>query len=224
MAGFIDISNHQPDIDIGRVPCDAVVVKASEGRGWRDPSMRRHAAAARAAGKPVGFYHFVSQGNTADAEAGNLLAATNGVRRDGDLLVLDWEPLGARPGRLDVGWAARWLQIVADETPNPVWVYMQLSTAQQPAWRRSAIATQYPLWLAHYPGPNRADGYTPLGARGHAGTPWRVAAWQFTDHGRLPGHDGTLDLNVLYAPWWHQAPSPAGDDPAPRVVERSWSA
>lgn len=207
---FIDISNHQSSIRVRDVPTDAVIVKATEGRGWRDRSMPGFVAQARNAGKPLGFYAFVSQGNTPAQEADNLLAYTAGHRRDNDVLVLDWEPLGNNPSNRNVDWARRWLEHVAARAPNPIWTYMNLSTANGADW--TPVTARWPLlWLAHYPGNNKASGYRPAGSRGtvQGRNNWRLAAWQFTDGGRLPGFNGNLDLNELYVPWWEGNVSPA---------------
>ena len=60
----IDVSSYQTGIDLTRVPGDVVIVKATEGRGYRNPAMAAQVASAMAAGKRLGLYHFVSAGNT----------------------------------------------------------------------------------------------------------------------------------------------------------------
>lgn len=205
---FIDISNHQSSIRIRDVPTDAVIVKATEGRGWRDRSMPGFVAQSRSADKPLGFYHFVSQGNTPVQEADNLLAYTDGHRRDNDVMVLDWEPIGSNPGTRNVDWARRFLEHLTGRCPNPVWTYMNLSTANASDW--TPVTGRWPyLWLAHYPGNNKANGYRPAGSRGtlQGRNAWKLAAWQFTDGGRLSGFGGNLDLNELYIPWWTGKPA-----------------
>lgn len=208
---MIDVSNHQPDIDFRAVPCDAVVLKATEGKGARDRVMPRHVREARAAGKPLGFYHFVSQGNTPEQEAQNFIDYVRPYLQPADMICLDWEPIlpdgrpGTNPAPDWVWWAQRWLQIVEPALGRRPWFYTQLSTANMTNWQD--IAANNPLWLAQYPGSNKATGYNPAGQRGKLTDQWKnLAAWQFTDGGRLPGYSADLDLNELYTPWWANHP------------------
>lgn len=53
-----DISHHDTGVDLSG--CDGVIVKATEGVGYTDPALDANVAAARAAGKPWGLYHYLS--------------------------------------------------------------------------------------------------------------------------------------------------------------------
>jgi hypothetical protein len=55
-----DISNHDPQTaDVLRA-YDGVIIKATEGTGYTDPCIAQNVAAAQAAGKPWGLYHYLS--------------------------------------------------------------------------------------------------------------------------------------------------------------------
>ena len=85
----IDISNWQSGINLAVVPCDFVVIKATEGTGYVNPDYERAYRQARTAGKCLGIYHYASGGNI-QAEAEYFLK--NAGNRVGEaMLVLDWE-------------------------------------------------------------------------------------------------------------------------------------
>ena len=50
----IDISNHQAGLDLGKVPCDFVICKATEGTGFVDKYCDGWIQKALAMGKSVG--------------------------------------------------------------------------------------------------------------------------------------------------------------------------
>ena len=54
----IDVASYQDGIDLTAMPSvDFVIVKASEGRGYRNPQLAVQVASAQAAGKAWGLYH-----------------------------------------------------------------------------------------------------------------------------------------------------------------------
>ena len=54
----IDISKWQTGIDLSKVDCDFVIVKATEGIGYVDKSCDMLFQKALRLGKKLGFYHF----------------------------------------------------------------------------------------------------------------------------------------------------------------------
>lgn len=88
----IDISNWQKNIDLSKVYADFVIVKASEGVDWTDPSFVDLYKKAKAAGKRLGAYHFArpTKNNDAIREADTFIAALRSVDAIGHtLLALD---------------------------------------------------------------------------------------------------------------------------------------
>ena len=184
----IDISSYQTGIDLTRVPGDVVIIKATEGSGYRNPDMARQINSAQQAGKLWGLYHFVSAGNAVEAEVANYLAAIQPY--DGFVPVLDFEPAD----RSRTVFARDWLARVEAALGVRPWIYMDQSTATGQDW--TAIKASTVLWVAAYPSSSRVDGYTPPGTKSVPG--WRTVGWQYTEHGYLPGWGGRLDLNVWY--------------------------
>lgn len=73
----IDIAHHQGNPDFKRIKAagiDYVMVKATEGVNYVDPCFAANAAAAIAAGLPIGVYHFLRAGIAAD-QARDCIAA-----------------------------------------------------------------------------------------------------------------------------------------------------
>lgn len=91
MLKAIDISDLQPHPDLTGV--DVVAIKASEGHTYANPDRVEQAKAARAAGKPVVWYHFMWPGNLAAQVAWFLKCA---APQAGDVLALDWETTTAK--------------------------------------------------------------------------------------------------------------------------------
>ncbi|HBA0083961.1 TPA: endolysin, partial [Enterococcus faecium] len=50
----IDISSHQTGIDLSKVPCDFVIIKATGGTGYVNPDCDRAFQQALALGKKIG--------------------------------------------------------------------------------------------------------------------------------------------------------------------------
>ena len=70
----IDISNWQSGINLAVVPCDFVVIKATEGTGYVNPDYERAYRQAKTAGKCLGIYHYASGGNREPCGGGNACA------------------------------------------------------------------------------------------------------------------------------------------------------
>ena len=192
MSG-IDISMHQDGIDIPATGAQFVIAKATEGSGYTDPCFHKFAQATLDAGKLLGAYHFAwNSANSVEEEATTFLDTVRPYLGRA-LLVLDWED---PDGTADVAWAKAWLdQVTARTGIRPV-IYMSASVAQAHAWE--AVAKDYWLWVAGYPG----------GAPDHLATPdcpyaplphgWWTLMWQYTSEGRVPGYGGDIDLNACY--------------------------
>ena len=191
----IDVSSWQAGIKPGQIHgVDFVVVKATGGKSYTNPHFRAQVDAARAAGKLVGIYHYAHETGfqgTAVEEARHFLQVTCRDWDGATIPVLDWESDNVA----DTVWARDWLQLVAKETRATPWAYMNLNTATTRQW--PTVSKRFPLWLAWYPYV-RAQGWGPPAELPPVGWSWKVAAWQYTDKGRLPGWPGGLDLNVFY--------------------------
>jgi GH25 family lysozyme M1 (1,4-beta-N-acetylmuramidase) len=193
----IDISMHQPSIDLASVDADVVIMKATEGVGYTDPQFARHYAAAIAANRPVGFYHFATAkltGGSAAADARAEAAAfVTAVAGRAGVVALDWE---ADVVRLGPSWAQTWLDTVRAATGRTPFIYMSESVTSAYDW--AAVAATYPLWVANY-GTNKQQGWSDAAVR--SPRYWGAAKtliWQYTSAGRISGYSGNLDLNRVY--------------------------
>lgn len=190
----IDISDHQKGIDLTKVPGKVVIIKASEGVDWADPSLAANVASARAAGKIVGFYHFArplaQSGNTAQAEAESFVKFVTPLIQKGDFLALDWEAENIG----NVAWAKEWLDRVYTAFGVRPLFYSYLNALSTFDW--SSVSAYYPLWLAQYP-TTAQQGYGPVAAHAVIPGTWKLYIWQYSSKGLLTGWTGDLDLDIV---------------------------
>lgn len=185
----IDIASYQSGIDLTVVPCDFVIIKATQGTGYVNPDCDRAYQQAKRAGKLRGTYHYVGGGN-AVAEADYYVNNIKGYLRDG-LLAIDWE------AKQNSAWGneaylEQLVRRVIERTGVKPLIYSMASRYAQVA----AVAKRLDcgLWIAEY-----AD-INPTGYQAH---PWREGAYacairQYASTGRLNGWGGNLDLNIAY--------------------------
>ena len=189
-AHGIDISSHQAGLNVAGLWADFVIVKATEDDDYVNPYMVSQANATLGASKRLGFYHFARPGDAA-AQARYFVSAVGALRGKATLW-LDWEADAVAQGP---GWAKTFLDTVRSLTGSTPGIYMNGSALNGYDW--SAVASQYPLWYAG--GPNYSD----YGSSYSDPAVPNVSYWgaplihQYTEDGRLPGYNGTLDLNRL---------------------------
>lgn len=185
----IDISSYQSGIDLTVVPCDFVIIKATQGTGYVNPDCDRAYQQAKRAGKLRGTYHYVGGGN-AVAEADYYVNNIKGYLRDG-LLAIDWE--AEQNGAWgNEAYLEQLAHRVIERTGIKPLIYSMASRYAQVA----AVAKKLDcgLWIAEYADMN------PTGYQAH---PWREGAYacairQYASTGRLNGWGGNLDLNIAY--------------------------
>lgn len=212
----IDISSYQSGIDLTVVPCDFVIIKATQGTGYVNPDCDRAYQQAKRAGKLRGTYHYVGGGN-AVAEADYYVNNIKGYIKDG-LLAIDWE--AEQNGAWgNEAYLEQLVRRVIERTGVKPLIYSMASRYAQVA----AVAKKLDcgLWIAEYADMN------PTGYQAH---PWREGAYgctirQYASTGRLNGWGGDLDLNIAYMtrdqwakyvnPDGKPAPAPAKPAPAP---------
>lgn len=190
----IDISKWQTGIDLSKVDCDFVIVKATEGIGYVDRKCDSFYQQAKRLGKKLGFYHFARPRNDAVREAQYFYNNTKNYFGEA-IPILDWEA----ENKSDVAWAKRWLDEVYRLSGVKPLIYMSESVANAYNWSSVANA-DYGLWVAKYRDNNPDYNYN----MANAGTRPRVkwwkfyCMWQWTSTGRLNGYNGNLDCNVFY--------------------------
>lgn len=151
----IDVSSYQsaatlnawlPKIGFG-------IVKATEGVSYVSSVRSSQAAALRAAGKLVGFYHYAHLVNSPAAEANFFVS--NAHAQPGDVLVLDFEPYGQNISTSRYpAWIVTFLQTVGSLTGAPCWIYLNDDMASQVVAHATgaqlAVIRKAPLWKARY--------------------------------------------------------------------------
>ena len=218
----IDISSYQSGIDLTVVPCDFVIIKATQGTGYVNPDCDRAYQQAKRAGKLRGTYHYVGGGN-AVAEADYYANNIKGYLRDG-LLAIDWEA-EQNSAWGNEAYLEQLVRRVIERTGVKPLIYSMASRYAQVA----AVAKKLDcgLWIAEYADMN------PTGYQAH---PWRECAYacairQYASTGRLNGWGGNLDLNIAYMtrdqwakyvnPGGKPAAAPAPSKPAPAPARKS---
>lgn len=195
MLKGIDISNHQSNIDLSKVACDFVIIKATEGKSYVSPSCDKQFQQALNLGKKLGIYHFANNSdNTAEQEAEWFITNTRGYIGKA-IPILDWEDNVVS----DVAWALKWLQLVEKTYGCKPLIYMSESVANSYDWSSVANAN-YGLWVAKYRD-NNIDYNYDMSSAGNkpAVNYWKFyAMWQWTSVGRLDGYSGNLDCNEFY--------------------------
>lgn len=183
----IDISSYQAGIDLASVPCDFVIVKATQGTGYVNPDCTRAVEQALAAGKLVGVYHYVSGGNaTAEAEYFHSVCQGWDARA---MWCVDWEA-GSNTAWGDLGYLEQLCRRLADLCGRKLMLYA--SAAAFPWQLCEALGMD--SWVAQYANMN---------ATGYQDHPCDEGAYQcdirqYSATGRLPGWGGDLDLNKSY--------------------------
>lgn len=185
----IDIASYQAELDLSKVPCDFVIVKATQGTGYVNPSCAGHVEQALKLGKATGIYHYVSGGN-AVAEANYFVDnCKNWVGKV--LFCIDWES-NQNSAWGNESYLEQLVNQVKARTGMPPMIYVQASRYSQVA--AVAKRTNSGLWIAQYASMN---------ATGYQATPWNEGAYscairQYSSAGRLSGWNGNLDLNKFY--------------------------
>lgn len=191
----IDISNWQPGIDLAKVKCDFVIVKATEGTDFIDKYCDGFFQKAKKLGKKLGFYHFARpEKNSAEAEADFFYKQTKGYFGQA-IPVLDWES----SSKSNVGWAKRWLDRIYSLTGIKPMIYMSESVVNAYDWSE-VVKGDYGLWVAKYKDNSPDYNYDMSNAGSKPSVKWWsfYAMWQWTSSGRLDGFSGNLDCNIFY--------------------------
>jgi lysozyme len=189
----IDVSYAQARVDWQRVRAAGVEFGYIR-QGYRlktDVMWRQHAADAKAAGFPVGAYHFAYVDQDPLDEVQRFID-DGAVDAPGLTLrpVLDLETSNNAPASLVLYWAQTWL----DEVSSRCGVLPILYTG--PAFWMGLGAqaklirwAQYPLWIAHY-----TSAPKPI-----VPPPWvDYSMWQWSGSGRVDGVQGDVDRNVIH--------------------------
>ncbi|MGV1010672.1 MAG: GH25 family lysozyme [Dermatophilaceae bacterium] len=162
---------------LDRISADGsfVILKATEGKGWKDPHTKGFAARFRGEGKRVGWYHYPWPDNPVDAEIDNLLGHAQPL--PGEVLALDFEPdrhkQNTHPSAWP-GWIVEFLDKLDARTGAITWLYQNEDIGRPVQAHATDEQRQRihraPLWKAKYGGnPGDLMGWPQYGC------------WQYTD-------------------------------------------
>ena len=192
----IDISSHQAGIDLAVVPCDFVIIKATQGLTYINSDLKRSYTQAVRQGKKIGLYHYASKGGAID-EAKHFLKVIKELGAIGHaILILDWESYQNENWNNEL-YAEAILDYINAETAIIPYIYMSKSVCRNGRW--GSVAAKYPLWVAQYANKNatgyQADPWTDNQGYG----PWdEPKIFQYSDMGKLSGFGNFLDLDIAY--------------------------
>lgn len=201
LIDFVDVSMYQGDIDWLAVPCPAII-KATEGATYTDPRFAQNQAGARATGKAMGWYHFLSSQSAGDAQAQHFLATVQPL--PDELLCLDWETdsSGVRP---DPHQAKAWI----DTVRAAGWPHIRLYGNE---WLAAyALQWDVPFWCAWY-----GDAEQQVRDR-------NAAAWQWSSEQYVTGIATRVDVNQILDPDRWSITMALSDDDVNRIAEAVWN-
>lgn len=144
----IDISHHNKyQLASGQLVLskhDFIIVKASEGKSFKDPMFNEYMKAIRNLNKPHGIYHYARpEFNTPLTEANFFHEA---IKHEGDdsILILDWE---GKATTYPIEWAIEWLKIVENIYGKKPMIYCSSWYTKK---LKPVLENGNGLWVAHY--------------------------------------------------------------------------
>lgn len=196
----IDISAWQSGMDVTKVTADFVIIKATQGAWYVNPSCNIHYSQAKHSGKKLGLYHY-AEGGDATKEADYFIGQISNYIGEA-VLCLDWEKEdNAAYGHNDKAWIKAFCDRVAQRIGVSPLVYLSASVRGY----ADGIG-DYGKWIAQYANYART---------GYQDTPWNEGAYdcairQYSSCGSIAGYDGNVDLNKAYmdGPAWLKYANP----------------
>ena len=214
----IDISKWQGDINLSKVPCDFVIVKATQANKYVNPYFNKKVDEALALNKLVGVYHYCASGVGAKAEAEHFVNTIKPYLGK-VLLCIDWEG-DSNPKFGDASYVLDILDYVYNLTKIKPLIYQSKSVCRTSGMDK--IAAKYDLWCAQYASNNPQIGYRKTPWTDNKGFgPWKtVYIYQYSSKGQLTGYNGTLDLDKAYTTKeeWIKRCKPVQDTPTPASI------
>ena len=198
----LDCSNNNGPIDIAAAKkwgVKAVIAKASEGTGFVDPYFSGFREQCRKLKLPFGAYHFFRPGDSPTIQAALFCKLIGKLERTDLRPTIDYETSSSQSAAQKVA-DIKAFNAVVRKTLGCWPIFYSFSGFLPELELKETLGDG--LWLANY-GPD--DGHEhayPIPA------PWRkVNLHQFTQHGKIPGHAGDVDLSygklsaLLAHPW-----------------------
>lgn len=149
----IDVSGWNPTSVYADFKPNFVMIKASEGVGYKSDGMDKHVQAYRDFCNLdnripcMGFYHYArpETGNTPKDEVASFLSYA-GQYAGSALYALDWEGDAVKSGPT---WAVEFIERLAKETGSTPFIYMSSSVTKAYDWSKLPME-KCRLWVAHW--------------------------------------------------------------------------
>ena len=199
MITILDVSSFQgPDVDFGKVKAsgivDAAYVKLTEGasgEGSTDEYGTANLQRGRAAGLPMGAYHFLSALSAPDAQAQHFLQTLDAAGGCDLPVMLDLESMAN--GKLaPAPWVQIWMDIVEKALGKIPLLYTGAWVAALEHLASCPQYARYPGWVAAYTAAAAPPLCAPWGAWN---TPTGPALWQYTAKAMIAGVPNPCDLS-----------------------------
>lgn len=145
---FVDVASHQGNYIVGSNGEEGVIVKATQGTGYVNPTLDFVAQQAISKGIPWGIYHYAGGGD-ANAEADAFLQAIQGYLSVSNPpnLILDWEEY-QNAAYSNGAWAETFLKRIKDKTGVKAGIYGNSGDlSQMTQW----VVDNAWVWFAGYP-------------------------------------------------------------------------
>ena len=144
----VDLSHHNSAevFDLCLKEEDFIIIKATEGRTYKDPVFLYRQSRLFAENKRRGYYHYARPENNTPEEEVNNFITTVGSDVYKALLILDWE---GKALQRDFQWALDWCNILRDKIKNaqPI-LYASASTIRK--YANLIQENDLYVWTAHY--------------------------------------------------------------------------
>lgn len=179
----LDISSHNGDIDFGALRqqgFEFVLIKASEGSGFKDPRFYANISRARKAGLKVTAYHFFRFDATGYMQALNFLHSIRGQRLDLPA-VIDVEKWTNPTNRTQADVTRTLGELIRRLEKDGVKVMLYTNKDGYEEYIRGRF-DNYPVWICSF---TRID----------PSVKWVL--WQYTHRGSVEGVNSRVDLNVF---------------------------
>ena len=205
---IIDLSHHNPEPDWPTLKASGVVgviLKATEGTSYVDPTFAGRRDRALRAGLAVASYHYQKPGNVGQQMLHYLDVVAPGR---GERVVVDYEDTGCTLDELEQAVTA----LFNAGLDLQVTVYSGSLIKQQLGTDVNAVLAKAALWIAHYtqsPSPSWPKGTWPV---------WSL--WQYTDKAMVSGVSERVDGNRFNGSNGNAAKwlAPAAEAPVPAPV------
>jgi Lyzozyme M1 (1,4-beta-N-acetylmuramidase) len=145
---FVDVASHQGNYIVGSNGEEGVIVKATQGTGYVNPTLDFVAQQAISKGIPWGIYHYAG-GDDANAEADKFIQAVQGYLSASNPpnLILDWEEY-QNAAYSNGAWAETFLKRIKDKTGLQAGIYGNSGDlSQMTQW----VVDNAWIWFAGYP-------------------------------------------------------------------------